>query len=442
MKFNIILRNYLSLQLFVFFFFGFYQMIAGLGMDSLKRSVIIGMCQNDQCTTNSYNYNIQYMSTNTSTPNSMNSILYNGSSYSCIDNEHINTCTALRTNPILQLPIPLFNKYFKISDTNEVSKCNIKIMVATIGGFVITFIHCMIIYHTTGVLNTHIPAFTGSRGGRGVGEHTIPNITTNIFDKHAYYPIIASIIIIIFILCTSSDIQLMFTQKCEDSLSIISTESLAVCNTISTCGLTLVSVYNLTGTSIYGYQTVAYIFIYYITITTCIQLIFLLICEVISMITNHCVTYNKSIINKRGEELTVALEKAPDWFISIYLASDDWRYVQKPPPHPPLYTTATASAAVYSPLSTSDTPRTPPPTTTSNTTVEAEDSSIQCSLCRHILHTEEHYGNNEQMPLIIRLQCGHKYHKVCLLQRIVIAPTSNKKEDKCYDCIHSESTLK
>ena len=61
MKFKIILRNYLGLQFFAFVFFGIYQMIAGMGIDSLKSSVIIGMSQKDQCTTNSYNYNIQYI---------------------------------------------------------------------------------------------------------------------------------------------------------------------------------------------------------------------------------------------------------------------------------------------------------------------------------------------------------------------------------------------
>ena len=205
---------------------------------------------------------------------------------------------------------------------------------ATIGGVGITYIHCIVIYYTTGLLNAH-------RSGRA-SEQNITNIATHIFDKYTYYPIISSIIIIIFILCTFSDMQLMFTQKCEDTISNISIESLDACNTISTCGLTLVSVYNMIGTSMYGYQTVAYIFVNYVTITTCIHLLFLLICEVISTVTNECVTYARSVLNKRGEEQAVALEMAPNWFISMYIpAPDDWRYECKapppPPPPPPLY---------------------------------------------------------------------------------------------------------
>lgn len=108
---------------------------------------------------------------------------------------------------------------------------------------------------------------------------------------------------------------------------------------------------------------------------------------------------------------------------------------------PPLFNRASTATAVYSPLSTSDTPRatTSNTTTTAYTTVEAENSSAQCSLCKHIIHTEPGEGN-KQMPLIVRLQCGHIYHKVCILQR-VIAPTF-KKDEKCYDCIHSISDLK
>ena len=46
-----------------------------------------------------------------------NPIIYKGDSYSCIDDEHINSCDALRNVPMFQLTSDLFSRHFTLPKT-------------------------------------------------------------------------------------------------------------------------------------------------------------------------------------------------------------------------------------------------------------------------------------------------------------------------------------
>ena len=62
----------------------------------------IGLIQPGQCLTNSYGYICDW--TNSSSPYITNPILYDSADHSCIDHQHLESCDALRSDPMFQLP--------------------------------------------------------------------------------------------------------------------------------------------------------------------------------------------------------------------------------------------------------------------------------------------------------------------------------------------------
>ena len=92
----------------------FYLAIAGMGCGLILHPKI-GITQPGKCLAYGYNYNIRDYIT-TSSSNATNLILYEGTDYSCIDNKYIQSCEALRTDPILQLSADLFTQQFKAGD--------------------------------------------------------------------------------------------------------------------------------------------------------------------------------------------------------------------------------------------------------------------------------------------------------------------------------------
>ena len=76
------------------------------------------MTQPDQSLTNSYPYSVHDYTTNSTIPhmslyNLTNPIVFDGSDHRCIDNEHLQSCDALRTDPMFQLSAELFTRHFR-----------------------------------------------------------------------------------------------------------------------------------------------------------------------------------------------------------------------------------------------------------------------------------------------------------------------------------------
>lgn len=93
------------------------------------------------------------------------------------------------------------------------------------------------------------------------------------------------------------------------------------------------------------------------------------------------------------------------------------------------------SAAVYSPLSRTERADRAD-TLPACPCAEADDC---CSLCQHALYTEVGGNSTKQ---VIRLQCGHCYHKVCVLNLVTSSYRTLKEEDICPDCRDAVCSLK
>ena len=84
-----------------------------------NKRIFIGLSQSNRCIESRSDYSVQNIPTisTNSTLHTSNPIIYKGNSYSCIDNEHINSCDALRSEPMFQLTSDLFSRHFTLPKT-------------------------------------------------------------------------------------------------------------------------------------------------------------------------------------------------------------------------------------------------------------------------------------------------------------------------------------
>ena len=305
-------------QLIIFSIFEVYQFIIFIAFfielyAGYHNKPSMGLAQQGRCSLYGYDYYIQEMSLSniSSSQNLTAPVLFNGPSYSCIGDEHIKNCTILLTSPILHLPSNLFEKYFSLSNDNKSIYGN-DATVLVFGSMIFLALHIL----------SSVVIFLAP-------NHNSTN--SRIFEGLMYSPVLSGFIVFFCLLIPSYDFQLLHNEKCEDIVTL-STEALTICHSIGACGLTIVSLNYINGTSLYGYITMSRLLAYYTGLTMLLYFVFLLICDVVSVIANRCEAHRQSIIGKRGSERDIALEKAPNWFVNEYLPPPYWRYVSNPSP--------------------------------------------------------------------------------------------------------------
>ena len=327
----------------------FYLAIAGMGCGLILHPKI-GITQPGKCLAYGYNYNIRDYIT-TSSSNATNLILYEGTDYSCIDNKYIQSCEALRTDPILQLSADLFTQQFKAGD-----------------GLLFPYFFLVIF---TLIAHLVLVGFLYDYGD----VLDIP-VRRHIY---AYSNMASGFILALFIFLSSHSCRFMFIERCNSIMVDIS-EAAGFCRRLSRCGLTLASVYSTNRTTAYGYSSVMFVFGVVIVLVQFFHLPLVLLDHYYFGHTTHFEVRRVAVLSMQGDELTQALDTASWQFISYYITG--WKRVKQPDNTNPVASTL-APGAVYSPLATTDpaaSPTTPP-------VPDIEHVTDHCNICKDLLFT-------------------------------------------------------
>ena len=380
----------------------FYLAIAGMGCGLILHPKI-GITQPGKCLTNSYNYNIRDCQANLSL-NITNPILYDGPDRSCIDNKYIQSCEALRTDPLLQLSAELFTQQFKAGT-----------------GLLFPYFFLVIFTLIAHLLSVGISDDYGDILDIPVRRHI-----------YAYSNMASGFLLALFIFLSSYGCRFMFIERCN-SIMVDLNEAAGFCRRLSRCGFTLASVYSTDWTTAYGYSSVMFVFGVIIVFIQFCHLPLVLLDHYYFGHTTHFEVRRLATLSMQGDELNQALEAASWQFISYYITG--WKRVMQPENTNPA---APAPGAVYSPLATTDptpeptTDPTPEPTTepASNPTIppvpDIEQVTDHCNICKELLFTIN--GDKK----CIELRCNHKFHQVCILNYAIdITNTS------CPICSHT-----
>ena len=329
------------------------------------RNPKIGLTQPGQCLGNSNYYNVHDW-TNSTAPNLSNPIVYDGTDHSCIDERLLQSCDALRTDPLFQLSAELFVRHFKVAD-----------------GFVFPYfflILILIIAHYYCVLLAE---------DRRVTEDV--RATVGFRNTFGYTSKATGFVYALSILMSSYSTKFMLIESCN-SIMVSLDEAAVFCRTLTSCGLTLASVYSANGTTAYGYSSIIFVFgVIEVVLHTC-HLPLMLLHDWHTRRTTQFEANRLAILSKQGDALSLALGTAPPEFVTFYLT--DWKHAQRPK------STSRASSAVYSPISSTDSTsdRTMPPVPG----IEQDDG--HCTVCQNILFTTD--GGKQ----VIELQCHHTFH--------------------------------
>ena len=347
----------------------FYMIIAFFGFIFVRNSMV-GLIQPGQCLANSNHYHV-YDWTNSTSTHLSNPIVYDGADHSCIDEKHLQSCDALRTDQLFQLSAELFVRHFKISD----------------GLFLPYFL--FVFFSWFAYLSCSVSALEATR-------------TAEVRQYYAYMTQAAGFILAIFIFLSSYSTKFMFIESCN-SIMVSLDEAAVFCRTLSSCGLTLASVYSANGTTAYGYSSIIFVFgVIEVVIHTC-HLPWMLLYDWHTRRASQFEAHRLAILSKQGGELTLALETAPPEFVTYYLT--DWKHAKK------LKSASRATSAVYSLISTTDSTsdRAMPPVP------EIEQDDGHCTVCQNILFPAD--GGKK----VVELQCHHTFHQTCILHWAIVA---------------------
>ena len=378
----------------------------------------MGFSQPGRCSL-SYNYNIRdvpiitiYNSTISHTNGIItNPIIYQEDGYSCIDDEHISSCQALRNSTVAQLPSELFTRHFTQLDS---------IMFPS-DIFICVF--CLFFMMSISPVFEINPAIA----------HTLFIYCTS------YIIQIIATLLSLTIIYSSRHPEGIKTESCDASSFIKPEEANTLCHALSVCGLTLASVYTSPLPPYYVwlfmsmYSWVTYTLGVFMLCTGVSHIVLLILYGIYSI---YRVIYERrydalrlAILSKQGDELSLALEAAPASFIDYYISN--WTR-----PHATTSrqasTTGIRAPATYSPLAMIDTESGPdtdlttlplPPVT------DIEHDSSVCSLCQNAIFTDNSTSNGEggdsSDRKVIQLQCSHSFHQVCILQWIIAADSTH-----------------
>ena len=362
-------KDLVTLEIFMAIFILLYVFVAFFGFIFTKNPTI-GLTQPGRCLANSNYYNVHDWINSTLTHLS-NPIVYDGADSSCIDEKHLQSCDALRTDQLFQLSAELFVRHFKISDGLFYPY------------FIFVFFTCFAYLH----LAVHSEDL---------------KLTAEARRQCSYVSKATGYILALFIFLSSYSTKFMFIESCN-SIMVSLDEAAVFCRTLTSCGLTLASVYSANGTTAYGYSSVIIVFgVIEVVLHTC-HLPLMLLHDWHTRRATQFEADRLAILSKQGDELSAALETAPPEFVTYYLT--DWKPVKKPK------SASRATPAVYSPISTTDSTsdRAMPPV------LDIEQDDGHCTVCQNILFTAD--GGRR----VIELHCHHTFHQTCILHWAIVA---------------------
>ena len=347
----------------------FYMIIAFFGFIFVRNSMV-GLIQSGQCLANSNHYHV-YDWTNSTSTHLSNPIVYDGADHSCIDEKHLQSCDALRTDPLFQQSAELFVRHFELK------------VEFFLPYFLFVFFTCFAYLH----LAVHSEDL---------------KLTAEVRRQCSYISKAAGLILALFIFLSSYSTKFMFIESCN-SIMVSLDEAAVFCRTLTSCGLTLASVYSANWTTAYGYSSIIFVFgVIEVVLHTC-HLPLMLLHDWHTRRATQFEANRLAILSKQGEELSAALETAPPEFITYYLT--DWKHAKRPK------STSRAAPAVYSPISTTDSTsdRAMPPAP------DIEQDDGHCTVCQNILFPAD--GGKR----VIELQCHHTFHQTCVLHWAIVA---------------------
>ena len=362
-------KDLVTLEIFMAIFILLYVFVAFFGF-IFSKNPTIGLTQPGRCLAKSNYYNVRDWTNSTSTHLS-NPIVYDGADSSCIDENHLQSCDALRTDPLFQLSSELFVRHFELK------------VEFFLPYFLFVFFTCFAYLH----LAVHSEDL---------------KLTAEARRQCAYISKAAGLILALFIFLSSYSTKFMFIESCN-SIMVSLDEAAVFCRTLSSCGLTLASVYSANGTTAYGYSSIIFVFgAIEVVLHTC-HLPWMLLYDWHTRRTTQFEANRLAILSKQGDALSAALETAPPEFVTYYLT--DWMHAKKPK------SSRRATTAVYSLISTTDSTSDMPPVPVPD--IEQDDG--RCTVCQNILFPED--GGKK----VVELKCHHTFHQTCILHWAVVA---------------------
>ena len=401
----------------------FFMSLSTVSYEFVKENRSMGLSQPGRCLI-SYSYNIRdvplIISYNSTLPHTngiiTNPIIYQENGYSCIDEDHIDSCRALRNTTMFQLPSELFTRHFKEVDSYMFSSD--------------IFIALFSIFFLSGIS----PALQAD-----------PTVAHTLKIYCITYVIqIVAVLLSITMIYSSTHPEGIQTEVCDTS-TIKAEDAATFCHTLSACGLTLSSVYRSTLPPYYEWLFMS---IYsWVTFTLGVFMLGTGVSHIVLLIlygiyTICRIVYERrydalrlDILSKQGEELTLALEAASRSFIDYYISN--WTRVHATPSLQASTTGTISAPATYSPLAMVDTESgpdaalaTPPPPQVT----DIEYNANVCSICQNAIFTDNTSNNNSSNGAdsgdsgdrrVIQLQCSHSFHQVCILQWIISADSTH-----------------
>ena len=338
-----------------------------------------------------------------------NPIIYQQDGYSCVDDEHLNSCEVLRNSTIAQLPSELFTRHFTQLDS---------IMFPS-DIFICVF--CLFFMMSISPVFEIHPAIA----------HTLFIYCTSYFIQ------IIATLLSLTIIYSSRHPEGIRTESCDASLFIKPEEAMTLCHALSVCGLTLASVYTSPlppyyvwlFMSIYSWVIFATgVFMFCTGVSHIVLLILYGIYTICRIVYERRYDAQRlAILSKQGEELTLALEAAPRSFIDYYISN--WTRVHATPSLQVSTTGSISAPATYSPLATTDTESGPDAESTTLPPLPVTDieyNASVCSTCQNTIFTDNTTTSSDSSNRrVIQLQCSHSFHQVCILQWIIAADSTH-----------------
>ena len=225
--------------------------------------------------------------------------LFDGAVHCCIDDEHLQSCDALRTDPIFQLSTELFARHF-LSLTP------------------IIYFFAMIL---SGGLHYYysLNADKWSSGGRNTPQQR---------QRCTYLSKVTGSIQALSMLLSAYSFRFVFIESCKYSI-VNQSEAAAFCGTLSSCGLALASVYTINWIGVCCALILDILGIVIVTINT-FHLPLLLSNDLYITLMGPFDLNRLGILTTHSYQLSLALETASTEYINCYLT--DWQRIQRRPP--------------------------------------------------------------------------------------------------------------
>ena len=345
---------------------------------------IFGLIQSGQCIANSYHYSVHDYPTNSTVPHLSlysltNPIVYDGVGHCCIDDEHLQSCNALRTDPMFQLSAELFTRHFQPGFPIPY------FVYMLIPGF----LHFLGVVHATDIDRKHSPE-----------------------ERHywSYFASVTSFAHALLMLLSAYHFHAVFTENCDSSV-VNKSEATDFCDMLSSCGLALASVYPFTWTG-ESYAPIMIGLGLVMLGTNIFRLPLMLLNDLHDKLMGPFEVSRLAILDLQGDELSLALalEAASTEFIDYYL--NDWHHVQLPDHIQPV------------------------PAANNYGVLDTNHYSSHCCRCKdHLLA----YTMHGMRAKVMQIECGRRCHQICILRWAI---DTTYTESACSFCTDDTYILK